>query len=87
MDKTGLNTKFFPLTVVVSLFLARSLQSIFKENYEELATNVGLGAIAAVIFYQLCASGYRKVAWGLLMLPLVVLILLLAGIAWDKRGH
>jgi hypothetical protein len=65
----------YPVLVTVALFFTLACLDIISRNYKNFAQHTIFGAIATLMMLYLATHDAEFVAWGLLILPILILII------------
>ena len=66
---------FYPVLITVAIFIALILDDIIQRTPENIPTNTLQGFVSMILMLILSFKDMELVSWGLLVLPIIVLIL------------
>lgn len=73
-----MDTLCTPTIIAGALFVAIIFNDLLRHEFEDLPGHSTLGVVSILLIAGLCQRGAVLVAWGLLLLPLTVFLIILA---------
>ena len=75
-----------PVTIYGVFMAALVLFDLYTSRGRVAMHNIAYGILGSIFLFVLCAAGMEFVAWGLLLLPIIFYLFLLAVIVFDRSS-
>ncbi len=75
-----------PVTIYGVFMAALVLFDLYMSRGRAAMHNTAYGILGCIFLFVLCAAGMGFVAWGLLLLPIIFYVFLLAVIVFDRSS-
>ncbi len=75
-----------PVTIYGVFMAALVLFDLYMSRGSAAMRNIAYGVLGSIFLFVICAAGMGFVAWGLLLLPIIFYMFLLAVIVFDRSS-